>query len=213
MAQKKKSWYVVKKGRTPGIYRTWAECQKQVIGFAGAVFKGFYTEEEALAYQKSERDGNISTAAANISLNPDRMTVYVDGSYRQDLPDRYSFGAVFLHQGKIRTVSRAIVNPTEAKMRNVAGEIAGARFAMETVLAEGFREMDLCYDYFGIEKWCTGEWRANTAGTKALAAYYQSIADTLCVHFRKIESHTGVTYNEMADRLAKAALLSSCEMQ
>ena len=24
----------------PGIYRTWSECQKQVTGYPGAVFKG-----------------------------------------------------------------------------------------------------------------------------------------------------------------------------
>lgn len=208
--QKKKSWYAVRKGRTPGLYRTWEDCRKEVVGFAGAEFKGFYTEGDARAYLKGEA---VSETNADISPNPDRMTVYVDGSYRPDLPDRYSFGAVFLYRGTVKTYSRAIVDAEGAKMRNVAGEIAGARYAMETVIGMGLREMDLCYDYFGIEKWCTGEWRANTAGTKALAAYYESIRGTLCVRFRKIESHTGVKYNETADRLAKAALLGSCEMQ
>lgn len=219
MAEKKKSWYVVKKGRTPGLYRTWAECQKQVIGFPGAVFKGFYTEAEALAYQKDGTTTHKKAAKApNASakdepLDPSRMTVYVDGSYDVRQPDRYSFGAVFLYQGNVKTESRLIVDPEGAKMRNVAGEIAGARHAMETVIGMGLREMDLCYDYFGIEKWCTGAWRANLPATKALAAYYNSVCDRLAVRFRKIESHTGVRYNEMADRLAKAALIGTCETQ
>ncbi len=218
MAEKKKSWYVVKKGRTPGIYRTWAECQKQVIGFPGAVFKGFYTEADALAYQKSDaaalKKPTLRAATPKeIPLNPSVMTVYVDGSYDVSRPDRYSFGAVFLYQGTIKTEGRLIVDPEGAKMRNVAGEIAGARHAMETVLGMGLREMELCYDYFGIEKWCTGAWRANLPATKALAVYYDSIRDALAVRFRKIESHTGVRYNEMADRLAKAALIGNCEMQ
>ncbi len=217
MAEKKKSWYVVKKGRAPGVYRTWSECQKQVIGFPGAVFKGFYTEEEALAYQKETAAAAGSKSARAVSssqeppLNPSRMTVYVDGSFDVAQPDRYSFGAVFLYRGNIQTESRLIVDPEGAKMRNVAGEIAGARHAMETVVGMGLREMDLCYDYFGIEKWCTGEWRANLPATKALAAYYESIRGALTVRFRKIESHTGVRYNEMADRLAKAALMGTCE--
>lgn len=45
----KKRYYAVKVGRTPGIYATWAEAQKQITGYPNAVFKGFATEAEALA--------------------------------------------------------------------------------------------------------------------------------------------------------------------
>lgn len=31
--------YAVFKGKNPGIYLTWNECQEQVTGFAGAVFR------------------------------------------------------------------------------------------------------------------------------------------------------------------------------
>ena len=46
----KNKYYAVTKGRVPGIYRTWSECQKQVTGYPGAVFKGFVTEEEAQSF-------------------------------------------------------------------------------------------------------------------------------------------------------------------
>ena len=46
----KNKYYAVRKGRIPGIYRTWSECQKQVTGYPGAVFKGFVTEEEAQSF-------------------------------------------------------------------------------------------------------------------------------------------------------------------
>ena len=45
----KKKWYVVWKGKKPGIYSTWAECEKQVKGFKGAKFKSFPSYEEAEA--------------------------------------------------------------------------------------------------------------------------------------------------------------------
>ncbi len=45
----KKKWYVVWKGKKPGIYTTWAECEKQVKGFKGAKFKSFPSYEEAEA--------------------------------------------------------------------------------------------------------------------------------------------------------------------
>ena len=43
----KQKFYVVWKGRQPGIYDSWAACQAQVKGFAGAEFKAFPTREMA----------------------------------------------------------------------------------------------------------------------------------------------------------------------
>lgn len=48
MAQKNQ-FYVVWKGKTPGIYTSWEECSAQVNGFSGAKFKGFKTRAEAEA--------------------------------------------------------------------------------------------------------------------------------------------------------------------
>ncbi|HHM20585.1 MAG TPA: ribonuclease H [Bacteroidetes bacterium] len=46
---KKKKYYVVWEGLTPGIYDNWAECQLQVKGYPGARFKSFKTKAEAQA--------------------------------------------------------------------------------------------------------------------------------------------------------------------
>ncbi len=46
MTQNKK-YYVVWKGRTPGIYPTWDACQEQILGFKGAAYKSYKTIEEA----------------------------------------------------------------------------------------------------------------------------------------------------------------------
>ncbi|MBR1940122.1 MAG: ribonuclease H family protein [Bacteroidaceae bacterium] len=44
---KKQKFYVVWSGRTPGIYTSWADCEAQVKGAKGAVYKAFDTREEA----------------------------------------------------------------------------------------------------------------------------------------------------------------------
>ena len=46
---KKPKFYVVWKGRTPGVYRTWEQCQRQTAGVQGAKFKSFPTYAEAMA--------------------------------------------------------------------------------------------------------------------------------------------------------------------
>ncbi|MDF7672840.1 ribonuclease H family protein [Lactobacillus sp. ESL0701] len=43
-------FYAVKKGRVPGIYRTWDAAKKQVDGFSNAVYKSFKEEADAIEY-------------------------------------------------------------------------------------------------------------------------------------------------------------------
>lgn len=54
-------YYVVAKGRKPGIYLTWADCESQVKGVKGAVFKSFKTQEEAETYYASHNNGTLPT--------------------------------------------------------------------------------------------------------------------------------------------------------
>jgi len=49
----KQKFYVVWKGRKPGIFASWAECEKQIKGFAGAEFKAFGSLREAEAAFRS----------------------------------------------------------------------------------------------------------------------------------------------------------------
>ncbi|RJP54919.1 MAG: ribonuclease H [Anaerolineaceae bacterium] len=44
---RKQKFYVVWKGRKPGIYTSWADCEAQVKGFEGAQYKGFESREAA----------------------------------------------------------------------------------------------------------------------------------------------------------------------
>ena len=43
-------YYAVKIGKNPGIYSSWAECEKQVKAYPNAKFKKWKTREEAEAY-------------------------------------------------------------------------------------------------------------------------------------------------------------------
>lgn len=55
--EKKKKFYVVWEGFTPGIYLTWDECKKEIQGFHQAKYKSFDSLEEAQkAYSNSHKD-------------------------------------------------------------------------------------------------------------------------------------------------------------
>ncbi|PKG23265.1 ribonuclease H1 domain-containing protein [Niallia nealsonii] len=61
----KKKYYVVWNGRKPGIYTTWAECEKQTKGYQGASFKSFPTLPEAeQAYGQGKNTTNSTRTAS-----------------------------------------------------------------------------------------------------------------------------------------------------
>ena len=62
-----KFYYAVQKGRHPGVYESWSDCQREVTGAAGAVFKKFKTRAEAEAFVKGDGYGTGSGTGAAAS--------------------------------------------------------------------------------------------------------------------------------------------------
>mgnify|MGYP001116930371 CR=1 FL=1 len=202
-----KYYYAVKDGRKVGIYTTWDECEPQVKEYSGAIYKKFSNYDDAY---KFIMDGNEASPMRDIDgLDADEMVAYVDGSF--DVKNNYyGYGAVlFTDNGKTTYFQKE--NDTDmVHMRNVAGEISGAMYAMEEALRRNKRVLYLHYDYTGIEKWALGRWKTNRVGTKKYKEYYESIEEDLKVIFIKVKAHSGVEYNEEADQLAKKALAIDC---
>lgn len=221
----KKKVYGVKNGKIPGVYHTWKECEKQIKGYSGAEYKGFSTEAEAKVYvygktvepsedslkkktKKPEKQEEKATAVSNSIKDRNILKAYVDGSYNIRTKE-YSCGVVLLLNGKELEFAKKGKAPHLASMRNVAGELLGAQYAMAFALKNQgkFKQLWIYHDYSGIEKWCTGEWKTKQAGTEAYKKYYQEkIRGQIDVRFMKVKAHSGDAYNDRADELAKEAL-------
>ena len=198
-------YYAVRAGRSTGVFLTWAECQKQVTGFPGAVFKSFTTIEEAENFVKGIVPQIEESGEQILKAEPGALVAYVDGSYNV-ANNQFSYGIVLLDGEQELKFQQFFIDEELASMRNVAGEIKGAEAAMRYAVEQGFHKLYIYHDYEGIAKWCQGEWKTNKEGTKAYKAYFDSIRDKLQVVFVKVAAHTGDKYNEMADKLAKEAL-------
>ena len=203
-------YYAVQRGRSTGVFFSWPECQKQVAGFSGAVFKSFPTLEEAEAFVKGGEQQVMKTEALMkdsvfMEKGENVLIAYVDGSYNSSNKE-FSYGMVLIHGTEEATFYQKFVNEELASMRNVAGEIKGAEAAMRYAVEKGFGKLYIYHDYEGIARWCQGVWKTNKEGTKAYKEYFDSIKDRLDVVFVKVAAHTGDKYNEMADKLAKQAL-------
>ena len=205
-----KKFYAVRQGRINGVYETWAECQKQVTGYKGAVFKSFPSYEDACAFVKGEefhepeKNAGSKSAAEFFTQNENAAVAYVDGSFNIKT-HKFSYGAVILHGGETLCFNKVFSDTEMAKMRNVAGEIMGACAAMQWAADNGIKELCIYYDYAGIEFWCTGVWKTNLSYTARYVEFYRGISEKVKIRFYKVKGHSGDKYNDMADKLAKEA--------
>lgn len=189
-----KKFYAVKNGKIPGIYTSWEDCKAQVHGFPDCAYKGFDTKEDALSYLGiSSKEEKATTEAL----------AYTDGSFSGD---KFSYGAIIFWKGEKYTLSESFSDISLISMRNVAGEIKGAEAVFKFCIEHNIKSVELFYDYAGIEKWCSGEWKRNKEGTQKYHEYYLEASKKLDIKFTKVRGHSGDKYNEEADMLAKEAL-------
>lgn len=200
----KKKVYAVRKGLKTGLFDSWDECKKMVDGYPQAEYKGFVTRKEACEYLGIESE---ASKEEQVHQEPEGLVAYVDGSYSHELL-RYSFGCVILTpEGEEYRYSGSGDNPDSLAIRNVAGEMLGAMYAVRWAMKNQYPSIELRYDYEGIEKWVTGVWKAKMELTQKYAEYMRRCGQKIRIAFRKVEAHTGDFYNEEADLLAKEALM------
>jgi len=90
------SYYVVHKGKTSGIYKTWSDCKKQIDHFEGAIFKKFTNKIDAekflkdgfgenhkpksLVRKENEDKKNEERVEKELEDSEDKIFIYTDGS-------------------------------------------------------------------------------------------------------------------------------------
>ncbi|MBQ7776388.1 MAG: ribonuclease H family protein [Lachnospiraceae bacterium] len=219
-----KKVYAVRKGLKTGIFETWDACKAAVTGYSGAEYKSFIKRSEAYEYlgvtvevaEHIVEEAGMTEASEILSgeccppvenpIDKEMVIAYVDGSYEHSIL-KYAFGCVFLlPDGRILTENGSGNNPESAKLRNVTGEMLGAMFAVRWAIKNGYKKIELRYDYEGVEKWVTGAWKSKTELTQKYSQAMRGWSTRIEMYFTKVAAHTNVYYNEMADKLAKAAL-------
>ena len=190
-------FYAVKTGRTIGIFNNWKDAQKAVIGYSNASYKSFETKEEAEEW--------LNKKATVVDPTSKILAVaYVDGSY-DNKHKLYSYGCVIFSGNSTYTLN-SVDFSEDTKTRNIAGELTGARKAIEWCLEHDIQNLILYHDYIGIQKWADHEWKCNIPLTENYQKFIDGVKDKICIQFCKCKAHTGIRYNEMADQLAKDAI-------
>lgn len=219
-----KKFYAVAKGRRPGIYTRWfgeGGAQAQVMGFTGAVYKGFQTRAEAEAFvEHPPAWGGRRAPAARPDAAPSgrqpsgdavpegsRVIIYTDGGALGN-PGPGGYGAVVQENGATREFSGGYRLTTNNRMELTAC-IVGLE-ALETPSSVVLYS-DSKYVVDGITKGWARRWRANNwMRTKTEPAVNPDLWDrllSLCekhdVEFRWVKGHAGIPGNERCDQLVR----------
>ncbi len=81
----KQKYYAVRTGNKPGVYKTWAECERQTKGVSGAIFKSFATMEEA---QRFVAEGTGGTSGEMVVEDINSCLLYTSPSPRDPKTSR-----------------------------------------------------------------------------------------------------------------------------
>lgn len=218
-------YYAVKNGGIKGVFFSWDTCENLVNGYENAKYKSFKNVREAICFckgvdlppesqniqyvtyspqLKQEACGTLQTNET-VTKKGKSAFAYVDGSFNAS-KRVYGYGVILNVNGKNYTFSGSGHDSDMVNMRNVGGEIEGAMRAIKEAIALGVSQLEICYDYLGIEKWATGEWNRNRKGTKRYYRFVQEASKRIKIKFKKVKAHSNVELNEKVDRMAKTAV-------
>ena len=230
MSKRKKQYYVVVRGRQPGVYDRWfgeGSAKEQIDGYPEAIYKGFYSREDArewlgqfseetlLALAPTLLDWLESAPAPPPKENPKellaagKVLIYTDGGAINN-PGPGGYGVVLCygqHRKELSGGYRLTTNNRMELMACIRG-LKALKVQCSVVLYS-----DSAYVVNGMTKgwaarWQTNAWMLDGQEPVKNADLWQQLVELTNQHdveFRWVRGHAGNRENERCDRLAVAA--------
>jgi len=214
MNKKKKKYYAVVRGHLPGIYEEWYGddgAQVQITDFPNALYKGFFSFEDAKAW--SELQGNPDRKTAICPESDNKVIIYTDGGCSYN-PGPGGYGVILCYRKHRKEVSGGFRLTTNNRMELMAC-IVGLKSLKKSSSVILFSDSKYVVD--GITKGWAKRWQANgwmrNRDEKAVNAdLWEKLLD-LCagheVEFKWVKGHAGHAENEQCDHLAGKILSRS----
>jgi ribonuclease HI len=216
---KARKFYAIARGVRPGVYTAWSGfggAEEQVRGFAGALYRGFASRQEAEQWLKNPlpspapaRKASVRSTPAAAAASPGTVVIYADGGCLGN-PGPGGYGAIIIAGEERRELSQGFRLTTNNRM-----ELAACIAALKTLrtAAAVILYTDSRYVVNGICKGWARKWRANNwMRTKTEAALNRDLWEEILalvglhrVEFVWLRGHAGQPENERCDEIAKAA--------
>ncbi|MDZ7725194.1 MAG: ribonuclease HI [candidate division KSB1 bacterium] len=211
---KKRKYYAVARGKTPGIYTEWSGPQgakQQVEGFPAALYKGFYDLEDAVAwfeYLGIKVPKEYEHIKPETETPKDILLIYTDGC-SLDNPGPGGYGAVLLYHDSRKELSGGYRLTTNNRM-----ELMACIAALESLKqpSEALLRSDSKYVVDAVLKGRLDNWQQNRWRKKGETIPNADLWQTLwqqiqrhTVTFEWVKGHGGKKENERCDALAVTA--------
>ena len=236
----KKKYYVVWKGREPGIFTDWDSCKKQVDKFTGARYKSFRTKEEAEAafggkYVKStktcsphrpsakkKRPANtIKTyTASEIAKMEIDTKIFTDGGCEPN-PGEAGSGVAVYRDGVIDELWHGLYHPMGTNNTAELNALHHALLMAQDEVKQDKSVAIFCDSKYSIQcvtmwaiNWERRGWTKKGGEIKILELIKKIYALHQLlkedVKVLHVNGHVGVEGNELADRMSILAMDTKC---
>ena len=193
-------YYSVFKGYNKGIYKSWEECEREVKGYKGAVFKKFKLENDAILFLKN----------GEIKQKTNIMKVYTDGSCINNGKEGCKGGiGIFFGDKDKRNISKKL---NLEKVTNNIAELSALIEALnilkdekrEVIIYTDSKYCILCCTSYG-EKQRLVNWSKDIPNKDLVREVYNKFSEKDNIRLEYVMGHSNIYENEMADKLARDA--------
>lgn len=209
-----KKYYAVARGVKPGLYRSWGGedgAEAHVRGYAGAVYKGFTTLEDALDFLHAHgvRTEEHPNHQPRVRFDDDRVHIFTDGGAIGN-PGPGGYGVVIIHQKRRKELSQGYRLTTNNRMELMAC-IAGLECLKKKLPAVIHSDSRYVVENIGkghAQRWRLNGWLTATKKPAENIDLWRRLLDLVDEHrpqFEWVKGHGGAPENERCDQLAKAA--------
>lgn len=209
-----KKYYAVAAGHETGIYEDWETCQRMISGYPKAKFKAFtkiedaekFIDENSFLIDEVEIDYD---ALVKEALGKGRVIAFTDGSYSSNSP-KSGYGCYIKSpKGDVIEISNVVHTKRFKESNNITPEVMAVLESINWAISNEFETITIFYDLELIGKWATDEFKANADIGKFFLKELKKFEDIISIDYVWVKGHSGVEYNEIADRLARQALSSA----
>ncbi|MCB0194916.1 MAG: ribonuclease HI [Anaerolineae bacterium] len=231
MSKKKKQYYIVINGRNPGIYNTWFGddgAADQVLDYEDAIYKGFYTQEEAIAWLNDFPTETLAINAPNVlewlkesrqyqpqretigdSLNAGKVVIFTDGGAISN-PGPGGYGVLLRYKGHRKELSGGFRSTTNNRMELMAciAGLSALKHKCQVILCSDSKYVVNNMQEGHARRWQANGWKREKNKKAENVDLWEQLLDLDTQHdieFKWVRGHVGNRDNERCDQLATEA--------
>lgn len=152
-------YYAIRRGVQTGIFTDWDSCKTFVVGYPGAEFQKFSTEEDAKYYLDGNDFGYRGEAKISVPVDEDSCNMYSWAIYNPNGTLEFSVVVENSHSHLNRfhgyTLPHDYISANGSSARTI-GVLAGLYICYQL----GYKNVTVVCNDVCLEKWATGEYKA-----------------------------------------------------